>query len=232
MRLALAVLISATLGCAQEIIAYPDASIDAGAGADSGSDGGIRADSGGPPDGGADAGTLLDAGLLDAETPDSGAAACIVDPFVLCEDSHESVRTNDSWTSASSYSGSAGCIQADDLTVLDGSVLGVMCPAEPADYHALTIVPCDTRTLRLEIRLHMLTACDPDKYELEVRAMGGVRACGEEINGNMLRCSEDGQDRIVQLLIPPDRNIQPWYIGVRSDSPDVQFDYDLQVTVQ
>ncbi len=227
-------------GCAQQVVVYPDAAesmsdggasdggvVDSGPGSDSGPDSGVIADLGVADSGAPDTGAPVDAG-----PPDSGVLACTVDPFAQCTDTYETARTNDSWTDATRYSGSCGCIQGDDLTTLEGTQLGRVCQTEVGDYHSLTIVPCDTRTLTLQVRLHMLTDCDPSKYELGLLHGGGVRNCGDLMDGEPIVCSEDGLDRIIQLRIPPDDTVQSWYFAVLSDEPDVQFDYDLQVSVR
>lgn len=241
MRLLPVVLITlGAVGCAQQVVVYPDAADpvrDGGAGDSGAADAALLQDSG------ADAGVEPDLGLADsgvpdtgpasdAGPPDSGVLACTVDPFAVCNDTYETAQTNDSWTDASRYSGSCGCIQGDDLTTLDGTQLGKICQTEVGDYHSLTIVPCDTRTLVLQVRLHMLTDCDPSKYELGLLHGGGVRDCGDLMDGEPIVCSEDGADRIIQLRIPPDNSVQSWYFAVLSDEPDVQFDYELQVSVR
>jgi len=241
MRLLPVVLFALTAaGCAQQVVVYPDAADPQGDGGngDSGSQDAVVV-----VDSGADAGGVADVGVadsgapdtgapVDAGPPDSGVLACTVDPFAQCNDTYETARTNDSWTDATRYSGSCGCIQGDDLTTLDGNQLGKICQTEVGDYHSLTIVPCDTRTLTLQVRLHMLTDCDPTKYELGLLHGGGIRNCGDLMDGEPIVCSEDGLDRIIQLRIPPDNTVQSWYFAVLSDEPDVQFDYDLQVSVR
>lgn len=218
--------------CAQEIIVFPDAAVAADAAlVDVGPD---AVDSGA----GIDAAAGLDARPDDAAGLDGGPGdasepACTGDRFDPCDDPSEAGDPNDSWSDASRYhSTSVGCIQGDDLSMLQGSRAGVMCPLEDADYYALTVVPCDTLTLRMQVRLRMRDACPAEAYALRLLYGGGERDCGELFDGEPIECLEEGADRIIRLVIPPSRTVQSWYFAVLAERPDVTFEYDLEVSVQ
>ena len=207
------------VGCREQIVVLPDG----------GGGGGVDR---GAPITGQDAGPRPDAGAEHDAGPRQGAA-CFVDPFANCSDPAEQSRTNDSWADAASFhTTSVGCIRGDELTTLAGDQLGILCQTEPADYFALTVVPCDTRTLRMQVRLHPLTECPGAEYALALLFGGGLRACGDTFDGQRIECSEEGPDRIIRLLIPPGNTVQPWYFGVVSDHPDVRFEYALEASIQ
>lgn len=212
--------------CAQQVVVYPDggpepsdaATADGSPSIDSGvrSDAGVGADSGSP------------------DGDDAGALACTGDPFDTCEDPDEpNGDRNDQWIDADRYASSVGCLAADDtVTELSQSKAARMCPTDRGDFYGLTIVPCDTATLRLQVRLRMREACPADRYELQLLFGGGVRECGSEFDGELVRCTEDGGDRLIQLLIPPGNSVQSWYFAVLTHADDVLFDYDLEVSVR
>lgn len=228
MRAWLLVLPLALLGCHEQIVVRPDAG---GAVSDSGTSGGADTGTGSPDSGrpDADAGPAPDGG----DPTDAGSAACFVDPFDVCDDPAEVGRTNNEWPDASRFTeSSVGCLSGDDLTPLDGHQVGVICHTEPADYFNMTVIPCDTLTMRLQVRLHVGTDCPEDRLALEVRHGGGIIGCGDTFDGQTMECLRDGDDRIMRILIPPGLSVQSWYFAVLSDYPDVRFDYDLQVTLQ
>jgi len=222
-----ALLVSA---CAQQVVVYPDA----GGGADAAPAlDAARADTGAPS---ADAGQVgdPDAGAGDAALADAGEGACYQDPFDTCDDPAEPADDrNDAWVDASRYhTTSVGCIQGDDLSPLMGSQPARMCPLDRADYYALTVVPCDTITMRMEVRLRMAEVCPAERYELALLYGGGLRACGEDFQGSPIQCLEEGADRIIRVLLPPDNSVQSWYFAVLTSADDVRFDYTLEVSVQ
>lgn len=206
------------VGCREQIVVQPDGggtAADTGTGSNPGQDGGQST---------VDAGSAQDGGAREA---------CFVDPFDPCSDPDEAARTNNEWSDASQFTtSSVGCRSGDELTPLAESRQGILCQSEPADYFNLILVPCDTRVLRMQVRLRPLTQCPDDRLALELRAGGGIKACGDTWDGELIECLREGPDRIMRLLINPDLSVQSWYFAVLSDFSDVRFEYDLEVSVQ
>lgn len=220
-------LAAGALGCRQDIAVLADAgrtrATDASA-----------ADVGGPPDGGSgDAGAPQDAGgggdtgaLADA-TVDAGSAdagACRGDPFAFCDDPEET-RPNNDWPDATRFGGSVGCISGDDLTELDTTLDGRLCPSDPADFYGLTVVPCDTLTMLFEMRLRPRAACGEDAVDAVFFSGGGRVGC--QSDRWMVQCSRDGEDRVVRIQVPPGRTVHSWQLAVESLVPDARVDYEL-----
>jgi hypothetical protein len=214
---------AAALGCRQDIAVLEDAGrgrvVDAG-----------MADVGGARDAGAaDAGTTVDAGVGGAPdaAEDAGpadAGACRGNPFAFCEDPAET-RPNNEWANATRFGNSVGCISGDDLTELDTTLDGRLCPNDPADFYALTVVPCDTRTLLFEMRLRPSAACGEDAVDAVFFSGGGRVGC--QSDRWMVQCSRDGEDRVVRVQVPPGRSVLSWQLAVEALVPDASVDYAL-----
>ncbi len=176
-------------------------------------------------------GAVMDAGAAaqDASVPDTGAAACHHDPFDPCADPFETAADrNDTWSYATYFNdnSSIGCRVGDDIIAIDRTREGVVCPNEEADWYQVTFVYCDTLTMNLEIRLHPKTMCPVDAMEL---VFNGHACDGSDPN---LRCTMDGVDHVIQLIVPPGRTVGGWYFAVRSPRDDVRFEYDVTMRLQ
>lgn len=180
---------------------------DAGA---NGRDGGVVARDAGPRDGG--------------ET-----ITCIVDPFDPCDDPDEAMRTNNEWSDASAFhTTSVGCQTGDEFEAFDGVQSSRMCQSEPADFYRLTVVPCDTITMRTEIRLSV-DMCPADRWSLAFFRGGGRQDCNDPNDG--LTCTEEDGDQVIRFFVPPGNSILSWQVAVESDFQDVLFDYDLSISI-
>lgn len=211
--------------CAQEIVvdardAAPGDRTDGGAAvADSGSTGG--GDAGAADAAPADAGGA-DAGGADAEAPDSGALACLADPFDPCDDPAEVDDTDNEWIDARYVNRqTVGCLNGDEFTPLDVTIDGKVCPNDPADWYQQLMVCCDTRTMIAEIRLKATTQCDPQAFALRL----SDRMCTGDPN---TRCSEENGEQVIEALIPPCGVVFGWHFAVEKLRQDVELDYQLR----
>jgi hypothetical protein len=154
---------------------------------------------------------------------------CEADLFEACADPQEVDNSNNTWADADQLGNSAGCVGSRDTIVeRTPSVTGIMCPREPADWYAQTIVPCDTLTLTVEVRVTPQPACEADEWQLVVNRGGARIGCDDP----RITCLQEGATKIARWTVPPANSVESWYFGVENVMPASRFEYTATMTIR
>lgn len=151
---------------------------------------------------------------------------CKADLFDACEDPVEAEGTDNSWFDANSLGSSGGCLNGDEITERTQMVESIICPREPGDWYNQTIIPCDTLTLTIEVRVTPDPGCESDEWRIEINRAGSAIPCTDE----RLNCFDEGTTKVVRWTLPPGNSVDSWYFGVvNADTSKFTYQAELRI---